>query len=295
MRGFALWVLVGAAAGWLAPGAFAWVLDWVKPLLGLVMFAMGLTLRAADFRRAAGRPLAVGGGVAAQFTIMPLAAWTLAAVAGLPGEVAAGVVLVGCCPGGTASNVVTYLARGDVALSVTMTAVATVVAPVLTPLLVWALAGRWAPVDPAALLVSVLQIVLLPVLAGVVLHHGAPRAVARVSGATPVVSVLVIVLIVAGIVGQTAPRLAGVGWVLMAVVAAHNLVGLGLGYVAGMGLGLPVAGRRTVAFEVGMQNSGLAVALAVAHFGPAAALAGAMFSIWHNLTGPALASLWARR
>jgi bile acid:Na+ symporter, BASS family len=294
-RGFVLWVLLGALGGWLAPWAVGWVLDWVKPLLGVVMFGMGLTLRLDDFGRIAARPRAVVGGVAAQFAIMPLAAWALARAFHLPAEIAAGVVLLGCCPGGTASNVVAFLARGDVALSVTMTSVATLLAPVLTPLLVWGLAGEWVPVDPGALFVSILQVVLVPVALGVAAHHLFPRAVRRVERATPVLSVLAIVLLVAGIVGHSAPRLAEVGPALLATVAAHNGAGLALGYGAAVVLGLGVAGRRTVALEVGMQNSGLAVALAVAHMGPAAALAGALFSVWHNLTGPLLASVWSRR
>ncbi|MFW6051921.1 MAG: bile acid:sodium symporter family protein [Myxococcota bacterium] len=294
VRGFAAWVLLGALGGWLWPAGFTWSLDWVEPLLGLVMFGMGMTLRVEDFARVAAQPRAALGGVAAQFVVMPLVAYALAHAAGLPPALAAGVVLVGSCPGGTASNVVTFLARGDLALSVTMTSVATLLAPLVTPLLVWGLAGRWVPVDFAALLLSILQIVLAPVLLGLLLHHRAPRLVARALPATPIVSVLTIVLIVAGIVGATAPRLADAGPPLLAVVAAHNGLGLALGYAAAAALGLALAQRRTIALEVGMQNSGLAVALAVAHFDPMAALAGAAFSVWHNLTGPALATWWAR-
>lgn len=295
VRGFALWVLLGAFAGWQAPWAFGWAIDWIKPLLGLVMFGMGLTLRLEDFRRVLERPLHVAGGVAAQFLIMPFVAYGLARGFRLAPELAVGVILVGCCPGGTASNVVAYLARGDVALSVTLTSVSTILAPLLTPLLVWGLAGRWVPVDFFALFVSVLQIVLVPVVLGVLVHHVAPRVVNKASKATPIVSVLTIVVIVAGIVGRTAPRLREAGLELLGVVAAHNGLGLLLGYGAAAALGMALAQRRTVSIEVGMQNSGLAVALAATHFGPAAALAGAIFSVWHNLTGPILASIWARR
>lgn len=295
VRGFALWVLAGALAGWQVPAAFTWSLDWVKPLLGLVMLGMGMSLRLDDFRRVLKQPKQVLGGVAAQYLIMPFAAYALASAFDLEPALAVGVVLVGCCPGGTASNVVAFLARGDVALSVTMTSVATVLAPLVTPALVLWLAGAWVPVDFWALLVSVLQIVLVPVVLGVGLHHALPRAVERAARATPVLSVLTIVLIVAAIVGESAPRLAEAGPSLLATVATHNGLGLLLGYGVAAALGLAAAQRRTVALEVGMQNSGLAVALAVAHFEPAAALAGALFSVWHNLTGPALATWWVRR
>lgn len=295
VRGFAFWVLLGALVGWRAPGAFAWALTWVKPLLGLIMLGMGMTLRLEDFRRVLATPRQVIGGTAAQYIIMPLLAYGLARALHLEPLLAVGVILVGCCPGGTASNVVTYLARGDVALSVTLTSVSTVLAPLVTPALVWALAGRWVPVDFWALFVSVLEIVLVPVVVGVTLHHVLPRAVDRAAKATPVVSVLAIVAIVAGIVGKTAPRLGQAGPELLGVVAAHNGLGLLLGYAAAVALGMGAAGRRAVSIEVGMQNSGLAVALAVAHFGPAAALAGAIFSVWHNITGPLLASVWSRR
>lgn len=290
---FAVWVVLGSVVAFFVP-PLAGLTAYIAPLLGVVMFGMGLTLTAGDFIRVFEKPLAVAVGVAAQFTVMPLLALLLATALRLPPELAAGVILLGCCPGGTASNVITYLAKGDVSLSVTMTSISTVLAPLLTPLLVLILAGSWLPVNAGALFVSILQIVLLPVLAGVLVNTFFGRAVRQVKPFLPLVSVVAIVVIVMAIVAASRENLLTVGPLVFAVVVAHNLAGLALGYGVGRVTGVGPSGRRAVSVEVGMQNSGLAVALATVHFGPLAALPGAIFSIWHNVSGPALATYWSR-
>lgn len=294
-RYFALWVVLGTLAGSIRPGLVAWVGPHIPFLLGVIMFGMGMTLSGADFKAALRRPRDVAVGVLAQYTIMPLVAYGLAVAMSLPPELAVGVVLVGTCPGGTASNVVTYLARGDLALSVSMTSIATLVAPVLTPLLTWWLAGQWIPVSAGALFLSIVKIVLLPVAAGVLAHRFAARAVARITPVLPLVSVSAIVLIVAFVVSANLERLLATAGTLFVVVALHNLIGLGAGYSIARALGMDDGKKRAVAIEVGMQNSGLAVSLAAVHFNPAAAIPGALFSVWHNLSGPALATYWAAR
>lgn len=291
---FALWVLLGAALGFFV-SPLAALTGYIAPLLGLVMFGMGLTLTASDFVRVFRRPAGVAIGVASQFTIMPLVAFVLAFALRLPPELAAGVILLGCCPGGTASNVITYLARGDVSLSVSMTAVSTVLAPILTPLLVLLLAGQWLPVDVAGLFVSIVQIVLLPVAVGVAVNTLFGRVVRRVRPVLPLVSVAAIVVIVAAVVAASAESLLTVGPLVLVVVILHNLAGYALGYgVAGV-MKIEPYQRRAMVVEVGMQNSGLAAALATTYFGPVAALPGAVFSVWHNVSGPVLATFWSRR
>jgi BASS family bile acid:Na+ symporter len=294
--GFLLWVLLGAAWGYAFPAAAAPGRDWIAEALAVVMLGMGLTLAPEDVRglRHAGRPALIG--VVLQYLVMPLSAALAAWALGLPKELAVGLVLVGAAPGGTASNVVTFLARGDVALSVAMTTASTALSPLLTPLWVGLLASAWVPVDPIPLVVTVAKVVLIPVALGVVLRRLWTPAPWVLGGVLPLVSMGAIAWIVGVIVALNRDRLAvapGMLAVLAAVVALNGL-GLSLGYVAARGAGLPERARRTVAIEVGMQNSGLAVALAVAHFGPLAAVPGALFSIWHNVTGPLLATLWRR-
>lgn len=285
--------MLGSIVAFFVP-QFASLTAYIAPLLGVVMFGMGLTLTGQDFVRVFKKPLYVAVGVAAQFTIMPLLALLLAVSFRLPQELAAGVILLGCCPGGTASNVITYLAKGDVPLSVTMTSVSTVLAPLLTPLLILILAGSWLPVDAGGLFVSILQIVLLPVLAGVLVNTFLGRAVRRVTPVLPLVSVVAIVVIVMAVAAASRENLLTVGPLVFVIVVAHNLAGLALGYGLGRVAGVSPSGRRAISIEVGMQNSGLAVALATVHFGGLAALPGAIFSIWHNVSGPALATYWSR-
>ena len=291
--GFLVWVVLGAAWGWFMPGPAASGKLWIPEALAAVMLGMGLTLTHRDVLalRHGGRTLLLG--VALQYVVMPLGAWGIAMFLGLPKLLALGVILVGACPGGTASNVVTYLARGDVALSVGMTTVSTLLSPLLTPLWIWILASTWLAIDPLPLLWTVTKIVLLPVVAGILLRRMWQPSPWFFEGVLPLVSMFIIAWIVGVIVGLNHGQRHVTGLVVLAVVV-HNALGLTLGYWGSRLRKLPLRHCRTVALEVGMQNSGLAVALAVAHFGPVAAVPGAVFSVWHNVTGPLLASIWRR-
>lgn len=291
---FALWILLFALLAFYQPAWFLPLAKWIVPLLGLIMFGMGLTLKTEDFREVARRPLRVLIGVLAQFLIMPGLAWLLCQVLRLPPEVAVGVILVGCCPGGTASNVMTWFARGDLALSVAITAVTTLLAPLVTPALIWMLASAWLPVQFGALFMSILQVVLLPIALGLIAQRLLGVRVRHLVEVLPLVSVVSIVIIVAAVVAASQAKIAESGLLIMAVVVLHNGLGLALGYLAGKLFGMPLAQRKTLAIEVGMQNSGLGAALASAHFSPLAAVPSALFSVWHNLSGSLLAALFRR-
>lgn len=291
---FALWILLFALLAFYQPAWFLPLAKWIVPLLGLIMFGMGLTLKTEDFREVARRPLRVLIGVLAQFLIMPGLAWLLCQVLRLPSEVAVGVILVGCCPGGTASNVMTWFARGDLALSVAITAVTTLLAPLVTPALIWLLASAWLPVQFGALFMSILQVVLLPIALGLIAQRLLGVRVRHLVEVLPLVSVVSIVIIVAAVVAASQAKIAESGLLIMAVVVLHNGFGLALGYLAGKLFGMPLAQRKTLSIEVGMQNSGLGAALASAHFSPLAAVPSALFSVWHNLSGSLLAALFRR-
>lgn len=294
-RWFAAIVLVAGAIALLLPDVFAQGTVAIPWLLALIMLGMGMTLRPEDFAIVGRRPWAMLLGVAAQYVVMPLLGLGIATALQLSPTLTAGVILVGCAPGGTASNVMVYLSRGDTALSVAMTSVSTLLAPLLTPVLVLALAGQFLPVDAGDLFVSILQIVLAPVLLGLVLRRLAPRLIERCLDVLPLISVIGITAVVMAVVGASASTLLTVGMAVVAAVVLHNVLGLTLGYGIAKLFGMNEAGKRAVSIEVGMQNSGLAAALATVHFNPAAALPAAIFSVWHNVSGSLLASYWARK
>ena len=264
------------------------------PILTIIMFGMGLTLTIDDFRRVLKLKASVALGLALQYSVMPLAAFLLAKLLGLSNELLIGMVLVGSASGGTASNVICYLARGDVALSISMTLVSTLVAVVALPTLSWLYLGQVVPVPVAGMFVSVLKIVLVPLAVGVALNHYLPKAVRTVSPALPLVTTIAIVLVIAIIVALNHQTLADISFALLAAVLIHNSLGLVAGYFGARYCGQDRKTSRTIAIEVGMQNSGLAVALAVKYFSPLAALPGAVFSIWHNVSGSLLAAIWSR-
>ena len=268
----------------------------INPLLGVIMFGMGLTLNLNDFKIVFSRPKDVIIGCLAQFTIMPLLAWGLSRAFQLDEALALGVVLVGCCPGGTASNVITYLAKGDLALSVGMTGVSTLLAPLLTPLLTWALAGKGVDVDVAGMLLSILWVVILPIVVGLTVKGLWPKFTEKVTDYLPAFSSVAIALIVAIIIAANASKLLTGGLLIVIVVVLHNLCGLSLGYLIGRLLGLSEPKKRAISIEVGMQNSGLASSLATLHFAayPLATIPGAIFSVWHNISGTMVARLYTR-
>ena len=268
----------------------------INYLLGVVMFGMGLTLNLKDFKIVFSRPKDVIVGCIAQFTIMPLLAWGLSSLFALDEALALGVVLVGCCPGGTASNVITYLAKGDLALSVGMTGVSTLLAPVMTPLLVWLLAGKTVDVDVAAMFLSILWVVILPIVAGLVVKRLLPKLTKQATAYLPALSSLAIAAIVLIVISASAHKLLSGGMVIVAVVMLHNVGGLTIGYLIARLLHLPWSKRKALSIEVGMQNSGLASSLATLHFAayPMATIPGAVFSVWHNISGAIVARLYAR-
>jgi BASS family bile acid:Na+ symporter len=259
------------------------------------MFGMGLTLKAVDFKIIFTKPLPVLLGVCAQFIIMPSVAFVLAKLLNLPAELAAGLVLLGCVPGGTASNVMVYLAKGNVPLSIAMTSVSTLLAPIMTPLLLLLLAGQWMPVDPVAMFMSIVQVIIVPIILGLVIKKFFPVAVEKSLTVLPLISVAAIITIVAAVVSGNAASIAASGLLIFTAVMLHNGFGLLLGYFTGKVLGQNEVNRRAISIEVGMQNSGLGVALATAHFGPMAALPSVLAAAWHNISGPILATYWSKK
>lgn len=290
-------VLLTAVVSLAFPDVLLPVGMWViNPLLGLIMFGMGLTLKPHDFRIVLQRPKDILVGCLAQFTVMPLVAWGLAKAFSLPDELALGVILVGCCPGGTASNVITFLARGDLALSVGMTAMSTVLAPLLTPLLVWLMAGTLVDVDTVGMLLSILYVVIAPIIGGFLVQRFFPKFTQKAVVYLPAFSTLMIAAVVAMVVSHTADRLLSAGLLVIVVVVLHNLLGLTIGYTIGRLLRFSREKCIAISIEVGMQNSGLASSLAAIHFAsfPLATIPGAVFSVWHNISGAITARMFAR-
>lgn len=291
---FPLWAMLGVLLAWFLPAPFAACRPAILPLLGVVMFGMGVGLRIENFLAVLRRPAPVILGVSLQFLMMPLAGWLLALLAALPPQLAAGMILVGCSPGGTASNVICYLARGDVALSITLTAVSTLLAILATPLLMLVYAGATLTVPALEILQTIFWIIFLPVTLGMGLNHLFHRPLTIIRSGFPLLSVFAIVFIIAIIVALNREQLVDVAAGLLVLVVLHNLAGLAGGYWISRWLGQDRRTSRTLAIEVGMQNSGLAVALAVKYFSVTAALPGALFSVWHNLSGSLLAGHWSR-
>ncbi|KHN68210.1 sodium transporter [Acinetobacter calcoaceticus] len=294
---FALWVIVFAALALWQPEFFVWMKAYIPWILGIIMLGMGMTMTVDDFKGVLQSPKAVLIGVVAQFVVMPGLAYVLCKLFNLPPEIAVGVILVGCCPGGTASNVITYMAKGNVALSVACTSVSTLLAPVLTPAIFYLLASQWLKIDAASMFISILQVVLLPIVIGLILRTWLKRQVESYIQVMPLVSVIAIVAIVAAIIGGSKAAILQSGLLILAVVILHNGLGYLLGFTAARFFKLPYADSKAIAVEVGMQNSGLGVALAAVHFAasPITAVPSAIFSLWHNISGPALATYWASR
>lgn len=294
---FALWATVLACLGFFMPEMFKWVLPIVPYLLGVIMFGMGLTLSPQDFKIIGTHPKAVIVGVIAQFVIMPTVAFLLATIFNLPAEIAIGVILVGCCPGGTASNVITFLARGNVALSVAITSITTLLAPLFTPALFYLFANQWLEISAAAMFWSIVKIVLVPIILGVLAHTMFKKQTEAATDILPLVSVVAIVLIIAAIVGASRVKIVESGLLILGVVILHNAFGYLLGFWVSRWLKLSYEAQKTLAIEVGMQNSGLGATLAALHFAatPVVAVPSALFSVWHNISGATLASYWSAK
>lgn len=290
-------VIAVAALALFVPSSVSFIkTSYVNTLLGIVMFGMGLTLKPADFKVVFSRPKDVVIGCISQFLLMPLLAFLLTKLFQLPPELAIGVVLVGTCPGGTSSNVMTYLSKGDVALSVGMTAVSTILAPLLTPLLTLLYAGERIDVDVMSMFLSIIKVVLLPIVLGFVINHFFERVTQKVVRVLPLISTTAIVAIVAAVVSANSAKIFTSGLLILVVVILHNLLGYAAGYGVGKLLKLDQTKCRAISIEVGMQNSGLATSLAATHFAqyPLATIPGAVFSVWHNISGAILANIFAR-
>lgn len=294
---FAIWVVLFAAIALIVPDAFVWLKSYITWMLGIIMFGMGMTMTLDDFKGVLQSPKAVLIGVLAQFIVMPGLAYALCQIFQLPTEIAIGVILVGCCPGGTASNVITYMAKGNTALSVACTSVSTILAPFLTPAIFYILASQWIEINALSMLSSILQVVLFPIVLGLIARMLLKHKVESYISVMPLVSVVAIVLIVAAIIGGSKAQIFQSGLLILAVVALHNTLGYLLGFWAARLFKLPYADAKAVSIEVGMQNSGLGVALSAVHFAasPLTALPSAIFSLWHNISGPALATYWAAK
>jgi len=311
---FALWTILGTTWAWFVPEHFLWVVDGrfrplgqplISVMLGLIMLGMGLTLSFDDFKRIARIPKCVASGVILQFTLMPLAGIALATAFGLESGLAVGLILVSCCPGGTASNVVAYLANANLALSVTMTMASTLVAVIATPLLTGWLAGKYVEIDQWNLFINMVSIVLLPVIAGILLNRFLPKFTAKIAIISPLASVIVVVLIVGGIIANSKELIEHYFGVLLLAVLLLHVFGFGLGYLITKGLGFGVEERRTIGIEVGMRNSGVGSSLAstptfAAQFATPmqAALApvpSAISAVYHVVIGSILAAIWRRQ
>lgn len=297
---FALWVVVFAFLALCFPSAFVWMKAYIPWVLGIIMLGMGMTMTLDDFKGVLQNPKAVVIGVVAQFVIMPALAYLLCQLFQLPAEIAVGVILVGCCPGGTASNVIAYMAKANTALSVACTTVSTFLAPILTPAIFYVLASQWIPIDAGSMFIDILKVVIFPIIIGVVLRSLFKQKTEQYIQLMPLISVIAIVAIVAAIIAASKASILQSGLLILVVVMLHNSLGFFLGYWASrlcrlFKLSYPDA--KAVSIEVGMQNSGLGVTLAAIHFAasPITAVPSAIFSLWHNISGPALATYWAAK
>ncbi|PAT71525.1 bile acid:sodium symporter [Klebsiella pneumoniae] len=291
-RLFPLWALLLSVLAYYTPTTFTPIGPWVTTLLMLIMFGMGVHLKLEDFKRVLSRRASLRDD-SLHYLVMPLAAWLLALLFHMPPELSAGMVLVGSVASGTASNVMIFLAKGDVALSVTISSVSTLVGVVATPLLTRLYVDAHIQVDVMGMLLSILQIVVIPIALGLIVHHLLPKVVKAVEPFLPAFSMVCILAIISAVVAGSAAHIASVGLVVIIAVILHNTIGLLGGYWGGRLFGFDESTCRTLAIEVGMQNSGLAAALGKIYFGPLAALPGALFSVWHNLSGSLLAGYWS--
>ncbi|MDR3563711.1 MAG: bile acid:sodium symporter family protein [Negativicutes bacterium] len=289
---FSVWIAAGVVLAYLHPEPVKPLAQFVPLCIMVVMLGMGLTVRLADFKLVLSRPADVFWGIFLRYLIMPAVAFAIAKGLALPLPLAIGLILVGSCPSGVASNVMTYLAKGDTALSVTVSSLNTLLSPLLTPLIFVFLAGTMIHIDAAALLVNILEIILVPVALGVFLRAVASDFVDRFIAVVPLFAVIGILIATCVGVALGAPKLATVAVAAFLAVAAHNGAGLFLGYWAARGVGMPPAKAKAISFEIGMENGGLAMALAIINFEPLVAIPAVIFNVWHNLTGPALASYW---
>ena len=292
---FTLWIILFSVYSYYFPSELSKLTFLIKPALIVIMFGMGMTLTLSDFKQVLMRPKEIALGTSLQFLVMPLAGFLLAKVFRLSPELAAGVILLGSCPGGTASNVIAYLAKGDVALSVSLTAVSTLLSPLLTPAMTYMYADKFIDVPVFGLFLSALQIVIAPIAVGIIVRKIIKEKIDSIIEFLPSVSTIAIIFIVGVIVAVSKQSIARLGLSLGLIIILHNSFGLIIGYTAARLFGMDSKKARTISIEVGMQNSGLGVVLAKTHFSLLASLPSALFSVWHNVSGSLLALLWRRK
>ncbi len=288
---FPVWAVLFAVMAYYFDSYFASLKSAIIPLLAIVMFGMGMTLTWDNFREVIKKPKSILVGFSLQYLIMPFSAYFISVILDLSPMLMAGLVLVGCSPGGTASNVITFLAGGNVALSITLTLVSTITAVLFTPFLTMVLLNHVVPVPAMEMFLDILQIVLVPVILGTAINSFMNNKIKNISNIFPLISALAIILIIAIIVALNKTKISEVSLLLVFAVILHNSTGLILGYYITRLLRFDNKTCRTIAIEVGMQNSGLGVALAIKYFSATAALPGAIFSVWHNLSGSIYAGL----
>ena len=292
-----LFIIFIAIVTYFFPDIFIWVKGDVQTaILGVIMLTMGMTLSADDFKILLKRPLDIGIGTFAQYFFMPIIAISLTHLFHLPKEISIGLILVGCCPGGVSSNIMSFLCRGDVAFSVGMTAVSTLLAPIMTPTLVYFLANESINVDVVGMFKSVLIVTILPVIAGVSLNYlfRKNKAFPEICKVMPGLSVLGLACIVGGVVSHFGAIFIKSGVIIFVAAFCHNLLGYIAGWLMGVFAKMTEAKKRTISIEVGMQNAGLATVLATKHFAliPEAAIISAVSCVWHSISGTILANLY---
>ena len=292
---FSLWIILGVVAAFYQPEPFKPLAKYVPYCIMAVMLSMGLTVSLNDFKLVFSRPKDVFWGIVLRYMIMPFIALALTKVLDLPPVLAAGLILDGCCPSGVASNVMTFLAKGDTALSITVSTINTLIAPFITPFMFALLVGSIVPVDANAILFDILKIVLVPVVLGAVIRGVASDFVDKIMPIIPIVSVVAIFVTTSSGFALSANKLADVAIIAVLAVVLHNSLGLATGYWAARGVGMPPYKGKALCFEIGMENGGLAMALALAHLAPLAFIPAAIFNLVHNLTGPMLASYWREK
>ncbi|MGO3798564.1 MAG: bile acid:sodium symporter family protein [Vibrio casei] len=291
---FPIWAILFSGLAFIQPDIFVGLKASIVPLLTIIMLAMGLTLTPKDFSNIRKNIGAVTTGIVLQFSVMPLVALAIAMLLNFDADLTVGLVLVGCVAGGTSSNVMCFLAKGDVALSITMTAISTLLGVLLTPLLVETLAGKAVDIPVTGMIISLVKVVLVPVLVGVFINSLFHKYITKLNPILPLISMAAIVMIIAIVVALNSGKLIEVGPMVALAVVLHNSAGLLAGYWIPKKLGFDEKICRTIAFEVGLQNSGLATALAMKFYAPTAAIAGTIFSVWHNISGSILAGYWAK-
>ncbi|MDU2063327.1 MAG: bile acid:sodium symporter family protein [Sporomusaceae bacterium] len=292
---FTVWIVLGVIAAYMNPEPFKPLSKYVSYCIMAVMLSMGLTVSINDFKLVFSRPKDVFWGIVLRYMIMPFIAFGLTKILDLPPVLAAGLILVGCCPSGVASNVMTFLAKGDTALSITVSTINTLIAPFITPFMFAFLVGSIVPVNTSAILFDILKIVLVPVFLGAMIRAFASEFVDKIMPVIPLVSVIAIFVTTTSGFALSAASLANVAVIAFVAVVLHNTLGLTTGYWAARSVGMPPFKAKALSFEIGMENGGLAMALALAHLAPLAFIPAAIFNLVHNVTGPTLASYWREK